>query len=307
MAAQTAGARATLASSRWSPGGSQDSDASQDATTGRTTPQEITGCKQTGIIADFKTIATYLVEEGAPEAVQEALSRINDAYKERVDQKTTEQAIRQLQAVVQKLADKVENKSNEPTKPGSYAAAVARHTPYQTRPQQSLNAGHVTPQKPVPTRHKREIVVVQGTETTEQKRRTYKELLEQVNRAGVTSSAVAIHKLATGDMMLTMEDELARTSWLANSKWLETFSPRARVKHREFAVIAHRIRVNQIQGQAQAIKEIYKQNPKLKGIVDIVQVAFTKKLLRSGRAIKPLIISVTKPEQANRLIDASLI
>jgi hypothetical protein len=96
MAAQTARARATLASSRWSPGGSQGSDASQDTTTGCTTPQETTGYKQTGIIDDFKTIATYLVEEGAPEAVQEALSRINDAYKERVDQKTTEQAIRQL-------------------------------------------------------------------------------------------------------------------------------------------------------------------------------------------------------------------
>jgi hypothetical protein len=94
MAAQTAGAGATLASSRWSPGGSQDSNASQDATTSCTTPQEITRCKQTGIAANFKTIATYLVEEGAPEAVQEALSQINDAYKERVNQKTTEQAIR---------------------------------------------------------------------------------------------------------------------------------------------------------------------------------------------------------------------
>ena len=71
--------------------------------------------------------------------------------------------------------------------------------------------------------------------------------------------------------------------------------------------MAHGIRVNQVQGQAQAIEEIYKQNPKLRGTVDIVRVAFTKKLLRSGRTIGPLIISVTEPEQANRLIDASLI
>jgi len=70
----------------------------------------------------------------------------------------------------------------------------------------------MTSQKPVLTRYKRKIVVVQGTETTKQKQRTYKELLKQVNRAGVTSSTVAIHKLATGDMMLTMEDKLACTS-----------------------------------------------------------------------------------------------
>ena len=36
-------------------------------------------------------------------------------------------------------------------------------------------------------------------------------------------------------------------------------------------------------------------------------MAFTKKLLRSGRTTGPLIISVTEPEQANRLINAGLI
>ena len=144
--------------------------------------------------------------------------------------------------------------------------------------------------------HKREIVVVRGTEIEEQKRRTYKELLEQLNRAGVAGEAVAIRKLGSGDMMLTMDDEQARTSWLTNSKWLEIFGIGARVKRREFAVIAHRIRVNQVQGQAQAIEEIYKQNPKLRGTVDIVWVAFTKKLLWSSRTIGPLIISVTELE-----------
>jgi hypothetical protein len=51
------------------------------------------------------------------------------------------------------------------------------------------------------------------------------------------------------------------------------------VKRREFAIIAHGIRVNQIQSQAQAISEIYRQNPKLQGTVEIIRVAFTKKLL----------------------------
>jgi hypothetical protein len=165
----------------------------------------------------------------------------------------------------------------------------------------------VTPPKPVPIRHKREIVAVRGTETAEQKRRTYKELLEQLNKAGVAGVAVAIRQLGSGDMMLTMEDEQARTSWLTDTKWLATFGEGARVKRREFAVMAHGIGVNQIQGQAQAIEEIYKQNPKLKGTVDIVKVAFTKKLLQLGCTTKLLIISVTKLEQANYLINASLI
>ena len=83
-------------------------------------------------------------------------------------------------------------------------------------------------------------------------------------------------------MIITMEDEQACTSWLSNNKWLDTFGEGARVKRREFAVIVYRIQVNQIQGQEQAIEELYKQNPKLVGTVEIVQVAFAKKLLRSG-------------------------
>ena len=247
MAACPAIAGETLASSQWSPWGSQSSDASSsDATTStdRTTPPKPTECVQTDIKAEINTITAYLVKERAPKAVQAAMGRINDAYGRRVEQRATEQAIRQLQAVVQKLADKVENKSDEQAKLGSYAAAARLGLPTQTRAQQSLNSGHVTPQKPVPLRHKRKIVVVQGTETAEQKRRTYKELLEQMNKAGIAGEAVAIRKLGTNDMMITMEDEQARTSWLTNTKWLAAFGEGARIKQREFAVIAYGIRVN---------------------------------------------------------------
>ena len=312
MSARPALAGETLASSQWSPRGSQSSDASSsDATTdtGCSTLPKPTECLQTDIKTDIETIATYLVRERAPKAVQAAIGRVSDAYAKRVDQKNTEQAIRQLQAVVQKLADKVEDKPYGPAGAnlGSYAAAAGQGIPAYTRGQQSLNTGHVTPQKAVPLRHKREVVIVQGKETADQKRRTYKELLEQLNSAGVAGAAVAVRQLGSGDMILTMEDEHARTSWLANTKWLATFGEGARVKRREFAVMAHGIRINQVQGQTQAIEELYRQNPKLRGAVDIVRVAFTKKLLRSGRTTGPLIISVTEPEQANHLINAGLI
>jgi hypothetical protein len=111
MTAQLAVAGVSLASSQRSPGGSQTSDASDDATTGRTTPSQTTECLQEGISSKIETIAAYLVKERAPEAVQAALGYIRDAYKKRVKPGDTELAIRQLQAVVQKLADKVDSKS----------------------------------------------------------------------------------------------------------------------------------------------------------------------------------------------------
>ena len=64
---------ASLATSQWSPEGSQASDASNDATTGCTTPPEPTERSQTNIEADIKIISAYLVKERALESVNSFL------------------------------------------------------------------------------------------------------------------------------------------------------------------------------------------------------------------------------------------
>ena len=175
------------------------------------------------IQADLELIATYLVKERAPDPVQAVLGRVQNMYSRhavRTNENSTEQAIRQLQATVQQLVTKVENIPNRPTgpNPGLYTEAAKLSLPTKTRAQQSLNATHVTPQKPVPARHKQEIIVVQGTETPKEKARSYKELLEQLNRPENAGEAVAICRLPTGDMTLTIEDKQACTNWLKDTK-----------------------------------------------------------------------------------------
>ena len=84
MAACPAIAGETLASSQWSPWGSQSSDASpSDATTStdRTTPPKPTECVQTDIKADINTITAYLVKERALKAVQATIGQINNTYR----------------------------------------------------------------------------------------------------------------------------------------------------------------------------------------------------------------------------------
>jgi hypothetical protein len=72
-------------------------------------------------------------------------------------------------------------------------------------------------------------------------------------------------------------------------------------------VLAHGVRVCQVQNQEQAIADAYKQNPKFVGVVDILRMSFLRKLLKSGRKTGLLIISVAELEQANHMIDAGLI
>jgi hypothetical protein len=128
-----------------------------------------------------------------------------------------------------------------------------------------------------------------------------------MNKAETTGKAVAICRLPTGDMIVTMDKEEDRICWLKAGKWLALYGEGARIKRRQFSVIAHRIRVNQVQGQERTIMKIYKQNPRLKEHVEILHVTFTNRLLKSGRLVGPLIILVAEPEQANRLVDAGLI
>jgi hypothetical protein len=49
----------------------------------------------------------------------------------------------------------------------------------------------------------------------------------------------------------------------------------------------------------QTIRDIYKQNPKPQGTVEILRVACVKKLLRVGRKIGLLHVSVAEPGLAN--------
>jgi len=120
---------------------------------------------------------------------------------------------------------------------------------------------------------------------------------------------VAIRRLPSGDALLTMDEEKSREAWLKDTKWLEVYGQGARVKRRAFIILAHGITVNQVQVQDQEAvrREIYKQNPKWQDQVEILRVAWAKKLVRSGRTSRPLQVSVAEPEQANLIIESGLI
>jgi hypothetical protein len=212
--------------------------------------------------------------------------------------------------VVKKLTVQIEAKTTGTHASGplgtSYAAAAQRGAAGAA---QSRTQSYAEPTKPVPARHMREIIATRGVETAEQAQRTGNELVEQLNSAGadIGGQIVAARRLPSEDIVLTTDEEQTSTKWMADQKWLRVFGTDARVKRREFIVLAHGIRVSQVQEPQQAIQDIYKQNPKLQGTVEILRVAWTRKLLRTGQKIGPLHISVAEPEQANVLIRSHLI
>ena len=205
-------------------GGGGDRDDAVDASSSRpTTPTTNEEDTQSNILLDYELIDTFLAEVGASDAVQDALNRITCLAQHVASVPTTLQNIQSLQQTVQKLADRIETQSkrasdSQSTAGLSYAAVAsggALKPTFLPTPQH----------KHIPTRYKREIIV-RGSETTSQKNRSYKELIEQLNGSdgswakakakdkakARTSEAAAIRQLPSGDIVLTMEDEKARTT-----------------------------------------------------------------------------------------------
>jgi hypothetical protein len=189
-------------------------DAIADAPSRLTTPNQETECTLVELFELYKIVDAYLKEKKAPKSVQAELDAMVELVQRVVitplTPSRTKEAIKTLQHTIQKLVDRIEASDKSPDRPrASYTAVAGAGAPKRPIILPTLQYKHIL------TRHKREIIVVQGTELIQQKNRLYKELIEQLNasRAGTgAGEAVAIRQLPSRDMVLTMADEKACTS-----------------------------------------------------------------------------------------------
>ena len=186
--------------------------------------------KLSTILSDYKQINTYLTEIRALDKIVDALDRITCLAQHAKGIKSVIQKLQLAIAQAQSTSTALAN-----TQCISYSVAAQKGLAQPPLPSPSLLS------KLVLTRYKCEIIVVCGKETNPQKIRLYKEIIEQVNKKDITSEAVAVRRLPSKDMVLAMDSKQACTSQLANQSQLTTFKEGARVKKREFAVVAHRI------------------------------------------------------------------
>lgn len=110
-----------------SDGGDSSNGGNNVTTPLHPTPHELNSCQQTDLNTEFEQLTAYLVDKKAPEMLQVALQRIQDAYTDASKQTTTE-AIHTLQRAVRKLAAQFEAQNNKGHASGPlgtlYAAAA---------------------------------------------------------------------------------------------------------------------------------------------------------------------------------------
>jgi hypothetical protein len=162
---------------------------------------------------------------------------------------------------------------------------------------------------PVPARRAREVVISPGNESPVQKQRPGREIVLDINTRLGGEGVVAARRLLSEEVLVTFDSEDQKKRGVKAPEIVQAFGSNARVKVREFTVMAHGIPVAAIdtQNQAGAIEELYRQNLKLRGEVDIVHLGWAKKTITQGKKAAPLHIGIAEPGQANRLIEQGLL
>ena len=92
-------------------------------------------------------------------------------------------------------------------------------------------------------RRSREVTITPGKETAAQRQRSGQEIVRDINASIECDAAIAAQRLQSGDTLLTFETEEAWKKWEKDPKVVRMFGTEARVRTKEYTVLAHRIRV----------------------------------------------------------------
>lgn len=208
----------------------------------RDAPERVAPQMATSNVNDeIQIIETFVRGENWPVRIREAWEKVRQA------------AARQAQGLQGDAPDRVITDINTQLKDLTNAVRKLAQQPAQRGPQLSYaavlqGAGKPIPpqvqgEMPVPARRSRELVIAPGTETTAQKQRSGREIVRDVNKMIQCESVVAARRLPSGDTLLTFEGEEAKKKWQDSKKVTEAFGADARLRTREYTVIAHGVRV----------------------------------------------------------------
>lgn len=282
------------------------------------TPAHASGANDTTVsLEKEKTIIReYLDKEKAPVEVQKAWQKVvlqlGAQAQERVGLAANVFATEKWANTIEQIAkdalftrtilEKQQKEKKEEKLTGlSYADALRKGAMGQTT--STTSPRHI----PVPLRHMREIMISPGNEPTEQRYRSGAELVKELHKAGHTE-VVAARRLPSGDICISLSSISAKEDTQKKGDIARVFSESAKVKKRMYVVLAHGIRISDIDSskQKETIAEIKEQNPKISEM-EILRVAWPAKAFRKQKTHSTLQIAFARPEHANFLVREGLV
>jgi hypothetical protein len=120
---------------------------------------------------------------------------------------------------------------------------------------------------------------------------------------------VGIKKLPSGDIVVQTREREGRDRLVGRRAWIESVAPSAQVIPDLYPVRVHGIRVSRVNtaNQKVAATALEEQNRVLHPGLAVLRVPWPRGLAKSGESFSTLIVFLTTPEAANRVIERGLV
>jgi hypothetical protein len=213
--------------------------------------------------------------------------------------KDIKESINELQKAVQSIVPPHSHTSNT-QKPQTWASVAASNAP----PQRDTSAP--------PLQKAREIIVRldEPTDTQNLQRKSTEQIMQNIRQTAPSQyeQIASIRRLPSGDIAVRAITVEARQELEKSTEWTKGLADSSRVIRKTCAVFAHGVRTAlDTSNQEATIAKLKTDNARLHPGLDIIRVAWPRKVEGSGKGHSSLIVEVATEEMANRLIDYGLI
>ena len=134
-------------------------------------------------------------------------------------------------------------------------------------------------------------------------------IVERVVEKGNGSGVVGVKKLPSGDIMVQLKEQAGKEKLVQSQQWLEQVAPSVKLIPDLFPVMVHGVRMSNINitDQRQTNRKLEEQNRTLHPNLKIVRTTWARGAGAGGKARASLLVFVSSPEAANKVITEGLV
>jgi hypothetical protein len=241
------------------------------------------------------------------EIIEELIKRVPKAGDAPAARKNTPPDTEDIRQSLKRLETKVSSllsTKGSPNAGATWATVAAAGSP-QAAHQRNADA-------PPPLRKTRELIV--RIHDREQAQKTQLKPSEQILKEIADKSPknreqiASIRRLQSGDIALHTTSSEARKELEKKTDWIKGIAVSAKVIRQTFAVLTHGVRTSlDTRNMETTISKMQKDNERLHPGLEIIRIAWPKRVIDSGKTHSSLIVEVADETMANRLLDHGLV
>ncbi len=152
--------------------------------------------------------------------------------------------------------------------------------------------------------------IVKRKEVKEVQKRSIDQVFQEIASmsAAQRDLIVSLRKLESEDIALHAVSPEARAALERSHEWVKGIAGSAHVVRRSFAILAHGVHITlNTSNQKAVIKRLVKNNARLREGLEMLRIAWLKKIAESEKAHSSLIMKIATETMTNRLLDVDML